>query len=287
MILAEQLSGRSLACILPMSVHELRTLHVPEGSYEQRCSMIASELDELQNPDEWQFDFWDIEAASRDDVQQHGLQADNVSVLIVADSWITQLINDASKNRLICTKIDGLPLALARTIHASHPGEADEPIALLDWGYRSATLAIVVQGIPIYTRRLRDCQLELLVSAIAKRMGISDADAEQLINNRKADSQRYLAAEAIIRLRVDELADEITKTFQFLRKQRPELSPNRTWMYGGGSLIRSAPETITQKTGVSTERWHGDGIDVDEPANHNCPLALLAPAISLSALAFG
>jgi hypothetical protein len=97
-----------------MNACQLRSLNVPPGSDQERRTIIADELAEdwaeLRNPME--FDFWETEPGKT----EKGTDSFNVNVLATSRQWISQIWRDCRKSGLDCWAIDGLPLAMARTI---------------------------------------------------------------------------------------------------------------------------------------------------------------------------
>src|SRR5205823_2776498 len=71
--------GRTVACTLPMSWTDLRSLNVPPGNDAERRAMIAQELESVYGADEEprDFDFWEI----GDDGEASQASPDAVSVL--------------------------------------------------------------------------------------------------------------------------------------------------------------------------------------------------------------
>lgn len=281
LLLMDSLSGRSAACLLPMSVQELRSVEVPEADGHEQRQMIVSQLDDLQMPNQIEFDFWNtIPPHSQTD-----RPAENVNVMLVSRPWTHQVATDLMRSKLDCRALDGPPLALARAVRMSTSGSVHEPIAAFDWGYRSATLTIVIDGLAVYTRRLRDCQLSRLVTAVANDFDISNTEAESLLFNRQSTALKSPTANEARRL-LNEVASELERTFQYLRGQRQAIAPQHAWVFGGGSLINDVTDLLNVKTSLPVQRWPGPAHCDPDALDGDCPTTLLATAIALSALAF-
>lgn len=283
MLLAERMSGRSAACVLPMSVQEFRALHIPDGTPEQRRNMIASELDEVNDMDQWQFDYWDTDQSNAGSGK--GNKHENVNVLLVAKSWTEQIARDAKRSRLTCKAIDGVPFTLSRASQMIRADRGNDPVATIDWGYRSTTLTIAIDGTPVYTRLLRDCHLGHGIELASRSMGISMAAAEEIFFREGEAESFSVETNCVVHRAIDDLADELEKTFNYLRSQRPKLAPNCVWIFGGGGSIDAAPERLSNRLGHCVQRWPGPDRE-QAGGNGSCPPALLASAMSLSALAF-
>ena len=82
---------------------------------------------------------------------------------------------------LECRVLDGQPLAIARAVEMLQPQGITTTHGVLDWGYERATLSIVRDGAPVFTRELRRCGINRTTSALSQALGVSPDDAQQVL----------------------------------------------------------------------------------------------------------
>jgi len=181
--------GRDAICSLPMNVCQLRALNVPPGSERERRTMIADELAadwaELRQPME--FDFWELEPGQG----EKGSDGFNVSVLAASRLWVDQLRRDCRRNGLDCWAIDAAPLAMARAVALAGGLAGGRRVLAVDWGYSNATLCVVGDDRPLYSRRIHDCAFGMVLEAIMRLFDVTLDEAQYL-----AESQGLAVREA-------------------------------------------------------------------------------------------
>ena len=174
-------AGRNAISALPMNACQLRSLNVPPGSDQERRTIIADELAEdwaeLRNPME--FDFWETEPGKT----EKGTDSFNVNVLATSRLWISQVWRDCRRSGLDCWAIDGLPLAMARTVGLAGGLAGGKRALVVDWGYSNTTLCIAGDDRPLYSRRIHDCAFGRVVDAIAKGLDVTLDEAQHLVEH--------------------------------------------------------------------------------------------------------
>ena len=286
-------SGRNAISVLPMNVCQLRSLNVPPGTDDERRTIIADELAEdwaeLRNPME--FDYWETEPGRT----EKGTDSFNVNVLATSRPWISQLWKDCRRSGLDCWAIDGLPLAMARTVGLAGGLSGGKRALVVDWGYSNTTLCIAGDDRPLYSRRIHDCAFGRLVDAICKGLNVSVDEAQHLIdheglvveggeaNNDTATAKALTTAAAAT---LDELVRQISRTLQFTEMQRRHLQPTTVWLLGGGASLRNVGPCLAAALGMPVRHWSlGPTDDMIDCAAGN-RAAVFGSAAALSSLAW-
>lgn len=284
--------GRNAASVLPMNVCQLHGLTVPQGTDQERQAMIASELadDWAERPSPLEFGFWELDNTAPSE-RASGF---NVNVLAVAKPWITQLARDCQQARLDCWSIDGIPLAMARAVNLvanrSHHGAL-----AIDWGYSNVTLSVVVNHRPLYTRQLRECGLRHLVDAICGRLGVTEDQAQHLLDTQgvpapegdaTGDREVQMAISEVASEILDTLVEHVQRTLQFVHTQRRQLTPDEVWLMGGGGTIRNVGTSLAKALETPVRIWSVPKHGPQLPCAEGARMALFAPAVALSALAW-
>ena len=303
----ENFSSKSVACILPMHLYDLRAIHLPSGSVSERRTMIASEMAEHWSAFETgcDFSFWETNPPG---IKQRPEEI-NINVLAVAKRWTHSVSRDIQKAGLRCMVIDGPPHAMARAIGMTHSGLGGKPVAVIDWGYTNCTFCVVAKGLPLYVRRFKKCGVRHLVSAIEKAMGVSEDQARYMIETygfpeplkaqrgsnlqspRNAENLRSptdiaiserLAQAAAVPLQ--KLNSEISRTLNYFQNQRRSLCPTKLWLTGGGASLPCSDEYLQKDVAIPVESWSLPS-EATQEASGAIPTALFSNAIALSMLA--
>ena len=283
-------AGRRAAAVLPATATDLRAIHLPEGSERDRRAMIAGELESISFPvaGRRSFDFWD----SRPPAAEGESKLENVNVLSVLEDDAAALAGALAEAGLHCEAIDGLPLVLARAVEIVSAADPQVPVAAVDWGCTSATFTVICQGRPVFTRYLRDCGFAALPAAVGDALGLSHADAEQLLTTHGLPDpgRRGGGAGEIQEILADVLSpslgamiSQLNKTLAYPELHRSRLIPQRAWLLGGGATVRNMAAFLSARVGLPFETWRLPGTAQGGSAG-NAPLALLGPAVALSAL---
>jgi Tfp pilus assembly PilM family ATPase len=294
--------GRNAICAAPMNVCELRGLNVPPGTEHERRTIIGDEL-----AAEWsergmqvEFDFWELEAGKA----EKGSDVFNVNVLAAPRPWVLQLARDCRSAGLDCWAVDGLPLALARSVGLAGGVPVGGRVLAVDWGYSNTTLCVVGDNRPLYARRIHGCAFGKVLDAIGRVFGVTLDEAQHL-----ADTQGVVPADGGVRRpavaveathavdheaqaaitdaaeeTIDELARQIGRTLHFMESQRRHLQPSSIWLMGGGASMNNIGPRLAEQLRMAVHIWQipADGGQMPWAAGPRA--AVFAQAAALSAL---
>ena len=291
--LGEHFSGRRAACILPMGLHDLRTLSIPPGRPEERRSMIASELRSIfgSSTSDREFDYWETDLpgiTSQSDTE-------NVNVMSLSRQWASQAPTDLERAGLRCEVLDGPPLALARAVQITSPATHSAPVAAVDWGFANTTFCVVADGRALFTRRARACNLGRVIEAIGQALDVSLDESEHLLathglpdptndEEHLRDIQTVIAEAASSSL--NEFLEQLNKTLSYLNVHRQNITPKRIWLFGGGARIKNVSAYLSGSLGIPIDAWSFPMAEPASKSDANFPPVMLGPAIALSALAW-
>ncbi|HEX5471337.1 MAG TPA: pilus assembly protein PilM [Lacipirellulaceae bacterium] len=285
--------GRNAICALPMNACQLRRLNVPPGTAQERRTIIADELaeewEELRSPME--FDFWETEAARSD----KGADAFNVSIVAASRLWISQIWNDCRRSGLDCWAIDGVPLALARSVGLMGGLAGGRRALAVDWGYSNTTLCIVGDNRPLYSRRVHSCSFGRILDAIINVFNISLDEAQYLVESEglsvacvepTGDPQTTQAITEAVASIVEELVRQINRTLQFMETQRRHLQPAAVWLMGGGASMRNVAPYLANVLPLPVHVWNLAQDSEPIACAAGSRAAVFGSAAALSALAW-
>jgi Tfp pilus assembly PilM family ATPase len=235
---------------------------VPPGTDQERRTIIADELAEdwaeLRNP--MDFDFWETDPGKT----EKGTDAFNVNVLATSRLWISQVWRDCQRSGLDCWAIDGLPLAMARTVALAGGLSGGKRTLVVDWGYSNTTFCIAGDERPLYSRRIHDCAFRRVVDAIVKGLDVTLDEAQHLVEHdgvvaAAGESSGDLAtAKAITSAAagtLDELVRQIGRTLQFTEMQRKHLQPATVWLLGGGASMKNIGPYLADALSLPVHVW--------------------------------
>jgi type IV pilus assembly protein PilM len=141
-------------------------------------------------------------------------------------------------------------LALARALLAP---ESPTPEMVLDIGYKSTDIVIVMQGAPRLTRAI-PTGVEAIIRSAAQNLSIDDKQAEQFVfkfglGKDKLEGQIY---QAIVST-VDLLTSEIDKSIKFFQARYTDSHIDHIVVTGGASTLPEFPLYLANKFGLNVE----------------------------------
>ncbi len=141
-------------------------------------------------------------------------------------------------------------LALARALVASN---ITAPQLVLDVGYKTTDLVVVMNGAPRLSRSI-PTGTEAIVRSAMTNLNIEAKQADQFVfkfglSKDKLEGQIY---QAIINT-VDILMGEIEKSIKFFQTRYPDVKLDRIIVTGGASTLPEFPSYIANKFGLSVE----------------------------------
>ncbi len=288
--IGEQFSGRTAAATVPMAICDVRSLQIAETGQAERRSRIAHELASTlhESVGAREFDFWSTEYA----LEKGAIAHENVAVMSIVGDWARRLADDHRQAKLVCRTLDGTHQALARAIRLTENRPDTVPNAALDWGVTCATFCIVVAGRPIFVRKLRDCGFGQLLHQLQDTLSLSRDEAREvagsfgsLQSNTDSESPQRMIQE-IVAPHFGRLIEEMGRTLTYLKTHRKELLPHQLWLFGGGATMKDVEQVLTDRLGLPTATWSLEDNLFESETTGTIPVALLGPAISLSALAW-
>lgn len=288
-----EFAGRNAAAVLPMNVCELHGLTVPPGTDGERRTMIAGELAEYwsESPSPMQFGFWEINSPQANE-RAGGF---NVNVLAVAQLWVDRLTQDFRQSRLDCWSLDGCPLAMARAVDLVNRIRSERCVLAIDWGFSNVTVCIVCQRRPLYARRLRECSLRLFLQSICDAMGVTEDEAQHLIDTQgvlssgsdeAGDQDLQAAVTEAAYGTIDSLLQQVQRTLQFVQTQRRHLVPSAVWLMGGGATIPHIGTYLSSKLDMPVRIWSMPTDTTDLTQVDGRRSAIFGVSAALSALAW-
>jgi Tfp pilus assembly PilM family ATPase len=248
---------------------------------------VEHELGSLNGYAATEFDFWPIDLGN-----DKPASPENILAASISRDWAHQVTRDLSAAGLDGQVLDVLPLSLARAVELGDPKSSQVPVAAVDWGYRRATLCIVLNGRPLFVRCLRDAGFAAVISALCRSLAVSGEEAQKLLTDRglpalsgvgNHELQEVIAEVAAQPLQV--FAEELERTVTFLRQQRRALIPQKIVLFGGGAAIRNIGPFLADKLETPVAPWSLNGQPATSRPNQP-PLPLLGSAVALSALAW-
>lgn len=147
------------------------------------------------------------------------------------------------------------PRSIARAI--SIPGTVDTVELLIDFGRTRTGLAILQNGLPIFTSTV-EIGGDGITKLLMERLSVSKEDAENFKNEHGIFSTNEKGAEAITGVAAA-LADEVARLYHYWDTRRDDrgnriASVSRVVLAGGSSNLKGLPEYIASKVQSPTER---------------------------------
>ena len=280
-------SGRRVACAMPMHLTEMRQLTIPPGSLAERYAMISNEMAAATDAASAEafFDFWEADGAVTADV------AETVNTLSARGDIVANVTSTLNQAGLACEVLDGLPFAVSRAV-GMILGRTHPPVAVLDWGRASSMFCLVRDGLPLFTRHLRNCGLAKLLESVGRALGLPEDDVREVLakygfpgdaagDPQAAEIQAVIAEAAQAQL--GEIVEELQRTIAYMGTQLVGIVPERLCLTGDGSTVKHAGQIVAGRLHLTV-----DPLGVATSALPASPGAIALPefatAIGLSAL---
>jgi type IV pilus assembly protein PilM len=282
----ETFRGRQLAAALSSTMTDYQCLEIPHGSREEQREMVASELQTDDHDDlARSFDFWETSRTNGNDA---GLS--QLSVVTVDHTVATALARRLRKIRLTCKTLDATPCALARAAQLMPEVAQGTPVVMIDIGFSTVTVVLAQDGMPKFTRILRDRGVQTWLKAIEAGLNLNAANAAQVLSkvgispDKNMGHEETLAASVwqMIAAPTDKFIAEIKRTHNFIGERFRTHPPQQIILCGGGALIPNLSLAIHEATHTPVTTW---SIPCAEGRGTK-QLARYAVAAALSALAW-
>ncbi len=283
-------SGRRVACALPMHLSEMRQLTIPPGSAAERYAMVWNEMAAapVAAPEDALFDFWEADAATTADA------AETVNTMSARGDVVANVTATLTQAGLTCEVLDGLPFAVGRAV-GMILGRAHAPVAVLDWGRASSMFCLVRDGLPLFTRHLRNCGLDKLLESVGQTLGLPEVDVREVLarygfpGDPAADAQateiQAVIAEAA-QAQLGELVEELQRTIAYMGTQIVGIRPEQLCLIGDGAAVKHAGRIVADQLHLSVDTWEAATSASPGGGPEAIALPQFATAIGLSALAW-
>lgn len=284
--------GRKAACVLPMSLVDLQSLSLPEGTEEETRLMIEQELTSSNSllPGEVEYAWWRNEFSRRGPSETTELTVTSAPL-----EPILSLARALQSYGRYCEVMNVLPFALSRAVQLMPVSQPESPVAVFDWSSSTPLFLIVQNGFPIFTRVFRYCGYQTLTKPLQAQLGLTHQESCQLLKAYQSDSFKPLsdtirqAIETQIRAPLKLLEREFGKTLNFVKSQRKDLWPKQLWLTGTGSTLNCVEQHLSKTIQISTAVWNLNGreqLETDQQREEAILQAEFAAAIALSSLAY-
>lgn len=183
----------------------------------------------------------------------------NLDILLVAAKKdkianYSNVVNQARKN-LEAIEVD--VFALQNALNINYPElSKDKTIAIINLGANITNVIIIEKNVP---QLFRDLSLggSFFTENISKDLGISFDDAEKLLKGlpvKNVEPERY---EAILNLNIQNILEEIEKTFSFYEAgEKGERKIEAIFLSGGLSKLKDLAAKFEQKFNMRTELFN-------------------------------
>jgi Tfp pilus assembly PilM family ATPase len=282
-------SGRSVACALPMHLTDLRQLTIPPGNDDERYAMVSNEIASAQGDaaKETVFDFWEPDGAIRQSTR-------TVNALSVPSDIVAKVTRTMTRAGLACEVLDGLPFSLSRAVNLMY-GPLHAPLAVMHWGRISSAFCMVCDGMPLFTRHLRNCGMTKLLDTLSQALALPEDDIIQTLTayGLPDDSTRDEQASEIQAVIADaaqsqlhEIVVELRRTMDYIGTQHADTLPERLCLTGDCATIQHVDRFLSSQIGLPVDIWNLPPTATAENAAPAVSTSPFAAAIALSALAF-
>ena len=279
--------GRKVAANLPMALCDVHSFDRALDQEPNASQLVRQTIETAtqQSVEHLQCDYWSAHATEN--------KPGWTQVLTVPREWTEQLCVDISQAGWSCETIDGLPMTMARAVGMVHSDTPTAPLAALDWGYGRATLCFLENGQPSYVRCLKDCGLRYVQNSLVENLQVTELEAQQLLEkygltatSAERSSEMALLVKEIIAGQMNQLVEEIKRSFSHFQYLRRTSRPQCLYLFGGGAMISQVEERLAERLEIETRRWQLPSTGTDRESMEIDNDCLLAPAIALSALAW-
>jgi len=238
-----------------------------------------------------EFDFWETEPGKT----EKGTDSFNVNVLATSRQWISQLCRDCRRNGLECWAIDGLPLAMARSVGLVGGIVSGKRALVLDWGYSNTTLCIAGDDRPLYSRRLHGCAFGQVLDAVVSGLDVTLDEAQHLVETEglrasggksHGDAQMAQAITSAAAGTLNELIRQVGRTLHFTQTQRQHLLPSAVWLMGGGASLKNIGPYLADSLSLPVHIWSLAPEEAPIECAAGNRAAVFGSAAALSALAW-
>ncbi len=279
--LCDRLSGASAAAMLPVAMCDLVQMDAPAAKRTGAAPDLLRALEtETHRPmRDRVVDSWPAP-----------LQAGKLNVVAAPRAWSDQISADVAAAGWNCRVLDALPWALARAASMAEGVDPAKPIAALDWAYGKGTICLILRGVPVLIRSLKDCAFQGVLDTISHGLRLDERDAETLLQKYGLEASGAAGVSAgvindLLDQPLNRLTVELRRTLDYWRGVTRGQLPEQIFIFGGGGTLTGIGDRLSQQLGVRVAPWQ---LPAEDPAHsaHLPPACLLGAAVGLSAVAW-
>jgi type IV pilus assembly protein PilM len=202
---------------------------------------------------------------------------------------VQRMVEAVEAARLQAVGVDLVPFAIVRSAGSNGDRLLQEDAdlsdeAVVDIGAEVSSICVHSHGHPRFVRMV-SWGGRNVTAAIARSLGLADADAEQLKRGlADADDDSAERAHQVARQVVTSFADDLRSSLDFYRSQNPGASIGHVLLTGGGSKLAGLAEVVNERLAAAVDTGHAfKRVSVPE----DLPAQVMAEAEPLLAVAVG
>jgi Tfp pilus assembly PilM family ATPase len=277
-----ELTDHPVALLAPRGWDQLQLVEEVNEQQLVSASQVEALVRERLGP-EWDNHLWDCWTVRRPASKQ---TLWDLQVVLIARSRLLPLLSVLWDGQADCRVVDAAPWCHARALGLARSEERPTGV-VVDWGWTAATLTVVWEGQPSYSRLLRNIGLQRCVQLVREALEVSAGEAEQLLWRTDMpgtdDSMQHARHELLGELLtapLEEAARELHRTLDFVAQRFGGWSPGEIWLLGGAATIPEVLRTLEHHLGLPVRPWQLSAAGQIAPALG----PLYANAASLSSL---
>lgn len=211
---------------------------------------------------------------------QQPLQPRRVSIVPELAHWLgSQFLQSGYEPKLI----DAPPWTLSRALTLFDDSYFEETGAILDWSATSPLLVIQHRGLPQFARTINCGGLAQLTETLRQRLNLDLSATTHYLHRLNAEVSQTATGKrqadwtkSLITPLIQQLADELNRSMNYLRWQCRELLPKSLIVSGGAASIPMLVEELQLALDIPIQVWRLPSCDGYELG----PIAAQAAALS-------
>jgi len=222
----------------------------------KRMELEVPNIKELQDQVFWEAEQYlpfDVSEVVMDFELLSKTKDNRVDVLLVAvkttvlDSYMSCIMDGGLKPKIMDVDF----FALSNAYELNYPSEPSEAVALVDIGASSLKIAIVHEGVPVFTKEAvlggRN-----LTAEIQKHLNLSYADAETLKIGGQGNEMPQEVSD-LMSIMSENFAGEIKRALDFYNASASEAPISSVLLSGGSSKISELSKVVEETVGLPTQ----------------------------------
>ncbi len=129
------------------------------------------------------------------------------------------------------------PCALARAVQLMGYRRSEDTVLAIDLSHKLPLVVLVVRGVPLFVRTLRDAGMATLLDPLCQEFGITALECQQLLSRfgipapDQPATPVALKAMQVIHHPVNHLVNEIKRTVDFVKQQFTTTMPTQVCLF--------------------------------------------------------